>query len=128
MILTWQIIFEDLANKQLASPAVLGFSESKGKLTLNDVDGMIFINALDLWCGMKDYLEVELGEVQQLASESDQFQITDVTTVLEEALMGQLSMDLCGEVLMWSGRCGMRQLEAEALEMAARRSLQARRG
>ena len=35
--------------------------------------------------------------------------------------MEQLSVDMCGDVLMWSKRCGMQQLEAEALEMAATR-------
>ena len=64
---------------------------------------------------------MELGQVQQLASVADQFQMTEVTSVLEEALMGQLSVDMCGDVLMWSGGCGMRQLEAEALQMAATR-------
>ena len=98
------------------------FSESKGKnLALNDVDGKLFTKALDLWCGRKDCQEVELGEVQQLASVADRFQITAVTSVLEEALIGQLSVDMCGDVLTWSGRYGMRQLESEALEMAARR-------
>ncbi len=88
---------------------------------LNDVDGKLFTKALDLWCGRKDCQEVELGEVEQLANVADRFQITAVTSVLEEALIGNLSADICGEVLTWSGRYGMRQLESEALEMAARR-------
>jgi hypothetical protein len=88
------------------------FSESKGKkLVLNDVDGKLFTKALDLWCGRKDCQEVELGEVQQLASVADRFKITAVTSVLEEALIGKLSADMCGDVLTWSGRYGMRQLE-----------------
>ena len=98
------------------------FSESKSKrLKLNDVDQRAFVQVMDLWCGRKDCLEVELGEVEQLASVADQFQMTEVTSVLEEALMGQLSVELCGDVLMWSGGCGMRQLEAEARQMAVER-------
>ncbi len=98
------------------------FSESRGeKLTLDDVDGRVFIKALDVWCGRKDCQEVALGEVPLLASVADRFQMTEVTSVLEEAVMGKLSLDMIGDVLMWSGRCGMQQLEAEALEMAAKR-------
>ena len=64
---------------------------------------------------------MEVGEVPSLASVADRFQMTEVTSVLEEALMGQLSVDMCGGALMWSGRCGMQQLESKALEMAAKR-------
>jgi hypothetical protein len=96
------------------------FSESKGKkLKLKDVDGGIFLKALDVWCGREDCRELEWGELQRLANVADRFQMTDVLSVLEEALMGQLSVDMCGDVLMWSGCCGMGQLEAEALRMAS---------
>lgn len=109
----------------LASPVVRkmlcgDFSESKAKtLKLADVGEKDFVDVLDLWCGRKQ--EVELGEVPQLASLADRFQMTEVTCLLEEAVMKQLSMDMCVDVLMWSGRCGMHQLEAEALGMAAGR-------
>jgi hypothetical protein len=43
----------------------------------------------------------------------------DATSVLGGLLMGELSVDMCEDVLMWSGRCGMRQLKIEALQMAA---------
>jgi hypothetical protein len=98
------------------------FSESTGKkLQLNDVDGTIFVKVLDVWCGRDDCQEVALAELPLLATVADQFQMTEVTSVLEEAVMGKLSLDMIGDVLMWSGRCGMQQLEAEALEMAATR-------
>ncbi len=51
----------------------------------------------------------------------------DVTSVLEETRMGQLGVEMCGDVLMWSGRCGMQQLQAEALAMAERDSRSLRR-
>ena len=110
----------------LASPVLRkmvcgNFSESKGKkLKLDDVDGRAFVKALDLWCGWEDCQEVELGQVPLLASVADRFQMTEVTSVLEEALMGQLGLEMCGEVLVWSGQCGMQQLEAQATELAAK--------
>ena len=98
------------------------FSESKEKkLVLDDVDSRTFIKTLDIWCGRVDGQELELCEVQQLATVADRFQITEVTTLLEEAVMGQLSVEACVEVLMWSGGCGMLRLEAAALKMAAGR-------
>jgi hypothetical protein len=98
------------------------FSESREKkLKLEDVDGTAFVKVLDVWCGRKDCQEVALGELQQLASVADRFQMTEVTSVLEAAAIEKLSVDMCGEVLAWSGRCGMHQLESEALEMAAER-------
>ncbi len=86
----------------LASPVLhkmlcWGFSESKSKrLTLDDVDGGIFIKALDVWRGKRDCQELELGEVQQLALVADRFQMHDVLSVLEEALMGQRTRGLRG--------------------------------
>ncbi len=62
---------------------------------------------------------MQLCEVQQLASVADRFQITEIVSSLEEAVMGQLNLDSCGEVLMWSGGCGMRRLEADAQKIAA---------
>ena len=81
----------------------------------------VFIKTLDIWSGRADAQEMELHEVQELASVADRFQITEVISALEEAVIGQLSLEACGEVLTWSGGCGMRRLEAEALKMAAER-------
>ncbi len=109
----------------LASPVLHkmlcgSFSESKGKkLILNDVDGKIFIKTLDVWCGFGH--DVQLDEMQQVASVADQFQISDVAPDVEKTIMQQLSVENCGEVLMWSGGCGMRGLETEALKMAVER-------
>ena len=96
------------------------FSESKEKkLRLDDVDMRTFLKTLDIWCGRGDAREIELCKVQQLAIVADRFQIAEVTSLLEKDMMGQLSLEACGEVLMWSGGCGMLQLEAAALKMAA---------
>ena len=96
------------------------FSESKEKrLRLDDVDMRTFMKTLDIWCGRGDGQELELYEVQQLASVADRFQITEVTSLLEKAVIGKLSVEACGDVLIWSGGCGMLRLEAAALKMAA---------
>jgi hypothetical protein len=96
------------------------FSESKDKkLRLDDVERKTSIKVLDIWCGRVDGQEMELCEVQELASVADRFQIAEVTSLLEEAMIGQLKVEACGEVLMWSGGCGMLRLEAAALKMAA---------
>ncbi len=76
------------------------FSEIKEKnLMLNDLD----IGAtLDIWSGREDAQEMELHEVQELASMADRFRITEVISALEEVVVGQLGLEACGEVLTWS--------------------------
>jgi hypothetical protein len=111
----------------LASPVLHkmlcgSFSERKAQqLKLDDVDGRVFVKVLELWCGRGNGLEISLHEGHQLASVADRFQITEVLSAVEDALMEQLSLDMCGEVVMWSGGCGMRRLEAQALKLAADR-------
>ncbi len=87
------------------------------------MDRKTLIKALDFWCGRGDDQEMELCEVQQLESVAALFQITEVVSELEDAVMGLLSLRLgaCEEVLMWSKGCGMLQLEAEAVKLAAER-------
>jgi hypothetical protein len=111
----------------LASPVLHkmlcgSFSESKGKrLKLDDVDGNTFIKILGVWCGREDCQGMGIDEVQQVASVADRFQMTEVLSAVEEALLSQLSIENCGEVLMLCGRCGMERLEDEALKIAAER-------
>jgi hypothetical protein len=96
------------------------FSESKAKtLRLDDVECRTFIKTLDIWCGRGDGQVMEFCKVLQLASVADRFQIKEVVSLLAEAAMGQLCLEDCGEVLMWSGGCGMLRLEADAMKMAA---------
>ena len=77
------------------------FSESKEKkLSLDDVERRTFIKTLDMWCGRVDGQKMELYEVQQLAIVADRFQITEVTSLLEEAVIGKLSVEACGDLLM----------------------------
>ncbi len=88
---------------------------------LNGVDKNVFTDALDVWCGGKGCQEVALAELLLLSSVADWFQMTELTSMLEEAAMERLSLDMIGDVLAWSGQFGMLQLEAQALEMVAYR-------
>jgi hypothetical protein len=54
----------------------------------HDVDGNAFMKAVEVWRRRKDCQEVVLGELTLLASVADRFQTTEVTSVLEEAVMG----------------------------------------
>ena len=93
-----QVIVKNLTSKQLypgsSKPCVAQvlcgrFSESKEKnLRINDVDLGAFVKTLDIWSGRADAQEMELHEVQELASVADRFQITEVISALEEAVMG----------------------------------------
>ena len=77
------------------------FIESHAKtLKLQDVDGAAFVKTLDVWCGKQSSAEMELGEVRELASIADRFQMTEVSTALDETVMRHLSMGMCGEVLL----------------------------
>jgi hypothetical protein len=99
-----------------------GFSESKRmKIELLDVDGEAFMKALDLWCGREDGVEMELRELQQLASVADRYQITEVINAVDELLQGQLGMDNCEEWLTWSGlrlKAAETSASAKALKIA----------
>jgi hypothetical protein len=98
------------------------FSESAGKnLHLQDVNGGVFGHALDLWCGRAEETELQMVEVQEIASVADRFQMLDVVGALEESMMGQLTVELCCEVLISGGGAGMGRLEAAARRLAADR-------
>ena len=77
---------------------------------------------------------MDQDEVPVLASVADRFQMTEVTSLLEEVLMGQLSVDMCWDVLIiimliiaadvertvWDATAGSRS-PGESVEMAAER-------
>ncbi len=77
-----------------------------------DVDGRSFGKVLELWSGMEDREEKDLRELHQLARIADQFQISEVSTVLEEAMLGNLCIKNCGEMLSLSSAIGLSRLEA----------------
>jgi hypothetical protein len=94
---------------------------TRKSIHLKDVDGLTFRKALDLWCGKTDGRELKLSEVEEVASVADRFQIAEVLSALEESVLGQLSIGMCGEVLSWSGRVGLSRLEEAARRLAAKR-------
>ena len=89
------------------------FKESaRGSLELQCVDGRAFGKVLDLWIGKEDLEDKDLREVLQLARIADQFQISEVSAVLEETLMTNLGIGNCGEILSLSNEIGLSRLEA----------------
>eukprot|EP00291_Cryptomonas_curvata_P030285 CAMPEP_0172205800 /NCGR_PEP_ID=MMETSP1050-20130122/32829_1 /TAXON_ID=233186 /ORGANISM="Cryptomonas curvata, Strain CCAP979/52" /LENGTH=293 /DNA_ID=CAMNT_0012884743 /DNA_START=20 /DNA_END=899 /DNA_ORIENTATION=+ len=95
--------------------------KTEKRLDFLDVDGNTFAKALDLWCGREFDHEVDLREVRQLASVANRFQMTDVVAAIEETIIPQLCVGVCGEVLTWSGDTGLKQLEEVAMRLAAER-------
>ena len=75
--------------------------------------------ALDVWCGKKAEMVMELHEVKQLASMADRFQIMEAVSALETAAMGHLSTEACGELLTW----GRGELRGEVGAEGVRRGI-----
>jgi hypothetical protein len=106
-----------------------GFIEetSQKKLKLEDVDGESFSMALDIWCGKEISVEIGLEEIRKLASVADRFAMTEVVSMLDETaighleVMGHLDISMCGELLGWSSKLGLRQSEKIALRLASER-------
>ena len=95
------------------------FAESKAKtLQLKDVHGAAFGKALEICCGKDHIKELSLGDVKELASVADRFQMTEVIAVLDTAVSRHLAMSMCGEVLSWSGEHGLRQSKEKAQKLA----------
>jgi hypothetical protein len=93
---------------------------ARKSLDLKDVAEGTFKKALDLWCGKEDSRDFELCEVEELASVADRFQMTEVLSILEDAVMGQLSIGMCAEVLTWSSRIGLGRLEEGARRLGSK--------
>jgi hypothetical protein len=91
------------------------------KLKFQDVNGVAFGKALGLWCGMESCAGMELGEVKELASVADRFQMTDVSSAIDTTVLRNLSMIICGEVLSWSGELGLRKSDVASRILAAQR-------
>ena len=90
-------------------------------MELEDVDPVCFQHVLDLWCG-RECVEVEsMRRLLHTAGVAERFQVEEVGCALEEAVVGQLSVETCAEVLMGSERLGLRRAEAAAEELALAR-------
>ena len=88
------------------------FSECMApRLELEDVAAGAYSDVMDLWCGKDSLGDKPLCDVMTMASVADRLGMTEVGTVLEDAIIGQLSVDVCGDVLIGSvglGRVGWR--------------------
>ncbi len=97
------------------------FESNNKKFVLKEVNGAAFAQALDLCYGKECFADMELTEIRELASITDQFQMTDVKSMLDETVMTNLNMQMCIEVLCWRGYHSLRQLENVARRLALER-------
>ena len=88
---------------------------------VEDVNGTVLEEVLDLWCGKEESMEREVAYVMMMASVADRFQIAEVVSALEDALIGELEAETCGEVLMGSIQLGLKQVEDAAWGLAVER-------
>ena len=69
------------------------FNESGERLMeLKDVDGAAFRKVLDAWCGKELETKADMGMLLMLGNVADRFQVAEVVTALEEAIIRQLSV------------------------------------
>ena len=88
------------------------------EIVLQDVDGIIFEEVLNLWCGKDVGANKQLGDVMVMTSVADRLQMSEVVLALEQAVIGEISTVSCAEVLVSSKRLGLRQIEEAAWTMA----------
>ena len=95
------------------------FRESEARrVELEEVDPVCFQHVLDLWCGM-DGVEIDgVRQLLQTAHVAERFQVGELTWALEEAVLGQLSVDTCAEILGECGCLGLVRAEAAAERLA----------
>jgi hypothetical protein len=52
---------------------------------------------------------------------ADRFQVTEVVSAVEDAIIGQLSAESCADVLSWGGVAWLERAEAAARKLAMRK-------
>jgi len=96
-----------------------GFKESAAKrLEIDEVDQRDFEQVLDLWWGKGAVQAMELEAVARLASVAERFQIAEVGSALEEGVMRELRVGVCGEMLTGCCGAGLSRVEAAAHRLA----------
>ena len=90
-------------------------------MEIKDVDGASFRQVLDVWCGKELEARADMGVLLKLGSVADRFQMTEVVTALEEAIIRQLSVATCADVLSWCGGAWLERGEAAARKLAVER-------
>ena len=73
---------------------------------------------MNLWCGKEGSGEQQLGDVMLMASVADRLEMLEVVAALEAAIISELRVEVCVEVMMSNRRLGLRQVEKAAWEMA----------
>ena len=98
------------------------FTESRGRfINLHDVDESMFLMMLDLWCGKECRLDQNIGRLLELGMLADRFQVAEVVSVIEDAIMDQMSVSVCVDVLS-QGRGGwLERAESAARKLAVER-------
>jgi len=98
------------------------FNESGGRvMEIKDVDGAAFRQVLCAWCGKELEPRADVGVLLKLGSVADRFQMTEVVTALEEAIIRQLSVATCADVLSWCGGAWLERGEEAARKLAVER-------
>jgi hypothetical protein len=88
------------------------------RAALEDVDGRVFGDVMDLWYGKEVLVDKALADVMMMASVADRLQIVEVLAVLEDAIMGEIRVGTCAEALEGSRRLGLLRVEEAAWGMA----------
>ena len=73
------------------------------RFELQEVSGSAFRDVLDVWCGADLGSERDVCRAMELGAVADRFQMTDVVSALEDAILRHLGVDTCADVL---GRAG----------------------
>ena len=87
-------------------------------ITLEDVDGRVFGDVFDVWCGKEVRGDKELADVMTMASVADRLQMVEAATALEDAIIGEMRVGTCAELLEGSRWLGLRRVEEAAWGMA----------
>ena len=81
----------------------------------------MFLMMLDLWCGKECRLDQNIGRLLELGMLADRFQVAEVVSVIEDAVMDQMNVSVCVDVLS-QGRGGwLERAESAARKLAVER-------
>ena len=90
-------------------------------MEIKDVDGSAFRKMLDAWCGKELEAKADMGILLKLGNVADRFQVAEAVTALEEAVIKQLSVGTCADMLSWCGGAWLERGEVAAQKLAMER-------
>ena len=85
---------------------------------MEDVDGKVFEEVLNLWSGKEGRSDLDLGDAMIMASVADRLEMLDVVSAIEASIVGELCAETCAVALMSSKQLGLKQVESAAWGMA----------